>query len=159
MGIIPKYIKTEISKEKDLIDKGFRELETWCRRRVLVLQNEHLAEIAKKSLTSQVTRKLNSIKPEFDETNDVDAEPSWVKHLIAAVKPPPRPHHRAHDGPNQIVAAVQVAAARPAVMDHVIAMLVDILRQAVRKSSIGSTSATNVGLTPTDVRSANPSRT
>ena len=93
MGIIPKDLKTEILKEKDLIDKGFRGLETWCRRRVLVLQNEHLAELAKKSLSSQATRKLNSLKPDadVDETNDEDEAPSWVKHLTAAVKPPPRP--------------------------------------------------------------------
>ena len=60
MGIIPEDLKSEILKEKDLIDKGFRELETWCRRRVLVLQNKHLAKIAKKSPTTQVTRKLNA---------------------------------------------------------------------------------------------------
>ena len=33
MGIIPKDLKSEKLKEKDLIDKGFRELEAWCRRR------------------------------------------------------------------------------------------------------------------------------
>ena len=78
MGIIPKYLKSEILKENDLINKGFRELETWCRRRVLVLQNEHLAEIAKKSLTTQVTRKLNSLKPdaEVDETRGEEEAPS-----------------------------------------------------------------------------------
>ena len=79
--------------EKDLIVRKVRELETWCRRRVLLLQNEHWADIAKKSLTSQVTRKLISLKPdaEVDETNDAEEAPSWVKHLIAVVKPPPRP--------------------------------------------------------------------
>ena len=93
MGIIPKYLKSEILKEKDLIDKGFRELEAWRRRRVLVLQNEHLAEIAKKSLTTQVTRKLNALKPdaEVEETREEEEASSWVKQLIAAVKPPPRP--------------------------------------------------------------------
>ena len=46
MGIIPKDLKSEILKEKDLIDQGFRKIEAWRRKRVLVLQNEHLAEIA-----------------------------------------------------------------------------------------------------------------
>ena len=49
MAIIPKDLKSEILQEKDLVDKGFREIQTWCRKRVLVLQNEHLAEIARKA--------------------------------------------------------------------------------------------------------------
>ena len=73
MGIIPKDLKSEILREKGLVDKGFREIETWCRKRVLVLQNEHLAEIAKKSLTSQITRRMNSLKPEAGKTK------SWTQ--------------------------------------------------------------------------------
>ena len=88
-----------------------------------------MAKIAKKSLTSQVTRKLNPIKPdaEVDETNDADEAPSWVKHLIAAVKQ--LKLNLMHGRANQIiVVAVQVAAERPAVMDRVIA--VDLLPRA-----------------------------
>ena len=93
MGIIPKDLKSEILTEKHLIDAGDLALVAWWRGRVLVLQNKHLAVIAKKLLTSRVARKLNSIKTdvEDDETNDADEAPSWVKHRVAAVKPPPKP--------------------------------------------------------------------
>ena len=72
MGIIPNDLKSEVLNENDFIDEGHLELETWWHRRVLVLQNRHLAEIAKKLLTSQVDRKLNSIRPDADadEIND-----------------------------------------------------------------------------------------
>ena len=139
------------------MDKEYLELETWCRRRVRVLQNEHLAEIAKKSLTSQVTRKLNPLKPdaEVDETNDVDEAPSWVKEPLAAIKCH-RCLHPVHGQTAQIVVAVQVAEARPAVMDRVTAA--NLLLQGVRSSSIGATSATTVGLMHKGARNACPSR-
>ena len=142
-----------------MIDKGFRELDTWCRRRVLVLQNEHLAKLAKTSLTSQVTRKLNSIEPDadVDETNDVDEAPSWVKHLIAAVKQPPKPPSGTRPA-KPMVDAVQVAAAKPAVMDLETAVPVDLLLRDVRNSLSGAASAINVGPTPSDGQSARPSR-
>ena len=42
LNIIPKYLKTEMLKIKDLVRAGRMELGKWCRRRALVLQNEHL---------------------------------------------------------------------------------------------------------------------
>ena len=74
-GIIPIHLTSKCLKDRYLIAAGHLALNTWCRRLVLVLQNEHLAKIAKKSLKSQVTRKLMSIKP-IDGTNNADEAPS-----------------------------------------------------------------------------------
>ena len=105
-GIIPKDLRSEILKSKDLIDKGFREIEAWCRKRVLVLQNEHLAEIAKKSLTHQVTRKLKSLKPdaEVEEPREEEEALTWVKHRAVPQPNLHQGHRQARDRQNQIVA-------------------------------------------------------
>ena len=52
---IPKELRDEIFKEPKLAAAGHRELALWCRRRVMTLTSQHLAEIRKKELRSTIT--------------------------------------------------------------------------------------------------------
>ena len=100
LNIIPKELKSEILKERALAGAGHLQIIEWMRARCMILQQENLAEVTKRSLT-QRNRKLHAVQQQACDTpvpeDDNEAQaPAWVKQLIAAVKPsahaPPAPH-------------------------------------------------------------------
>lgn len=102
LNIIPKELKSEIMKDEKLNNADHIELMRWVRKRALVLQQENLAMITKRNLTAQMS-KLGSVsamtpdyssgevQPASEVSDDLSDAPPWVKHLIAAIAPPPSP--------------------------------------------------------------------
>ena len=91
LGIIPKDLKSKILEDPALQMAGHRELAEWCRGRALILQREHLADVAKKNMS-----KLYGPVKSLQEENPYGAEetippPPWLNALIAAVRPKPPP--------------------------------------------------------------------
>ena len=88
LSIIPKELKTEVLRERSLINAGYDEIIVWIKNRATILQQENLAIITKHNLAAHIKGKIQSLSPEGgrDEIPEdyVDA-PSWAKHLIAAV--------------------------------------------------------------------------
>ena len=106
LNIIPRELKAEILKEPELVGRGHMRIIEWIRRRCLILQHEHLAEMTRKQLTGRSGNRMNVFTPQQEEQcaaeqspvpdDDEGLEPpAWFKNYIAAnrqVPAPPAPH-------------------------------------------------------------------
>ena len=89
INVIPKEMKTEITKEVALENADWRELDKWCRRRVLIILNENLAEVNRRSIAKETRGKINAFTKNQDAMIDrLGAEESGQGD---DVPPPPEP--------------------------------------------------------------------
>ena len=74
LNIIPKELKSEIMKDEKVNNDDRSELTLWVRKRALVLQQENLDLITKRTLTAQMSKlcSVSSINPDH----------SWVMNGI-----------------------------------------------------------------------------
>ena len=102
LGIIPKELKTKILEEPALQFAEHRTLAEWCKARALILQREHLANVAKKNMSKIYGGSLKALLPGEEgyvpdemETSPPPPPPPWLKSfgetIIAAIKPPVPP--------------------------------------------------------------------
>ena len=105
LDILPKELKTEISKEPSLEHAGWRDLDRWVRRRCMVLQTEKLADINKRVLQREYIGKIHALKGVNDDEEKIPLPPTpspEIAAITAALK-----------GLQNTVAAIQKKSDRP----------------------------------------------
>ena len=99
INVIPKEMKTEITKEVALENADWRELDKWCRRRVLHLLSENLADVNRRSIAKETRGRISAFTKNQDETLErltpmeaaEHAERSDHGERLGPVPPPPQP--------------------------------------------------------------------
>ena len=70
LNILPRSLKSEIMKEQALYGAHHLQIIEWVRARCLILQQEQLADIARKSLTRDRSRKMDLVKEGAEPSPD-----------------------------------------------------------------------------------------
>ena len=107
LNIIPKDLKSKILEEPKLQLSDHRALAEWCKGRALILQREHLADVARKNMSKTYGGSVKSLT-EIADGQTPQEPPPWLNTLIAAIKPPP---------PSSIAAAQRAERGRPSRKD------------------------------------------
>ena len=84
LDIIPKELKTEISKEPSLEGADWKRLDQWVRRRCMVLQTEKLADINRRVLQKEFTGRIHALQEASDD-DEKTPPPQIVPQQIAEI--------------------------------------------------------------------------
>ena len=87
LEILPKELRTEISREDKLEFASWRTIDSWVRKRCMVLQTESLAAINKRILAKEVKGKISAIMPAEDDDDDEEKQVRTSAPSAAAVPP------------------------------------------------------------------------
>ena len=70
LDILPKELRSELSREDRLEFADWRTIDSWVRRRCMVLQTENLASINRRILTKEIKGRINAITPGSGEAEE-----------------------------------------------------------------------------------------
>ena len=93
LNIIPKDLRSKILEDPHLQGADHRTMAEWCKARALILQREHLADMAKKTMNKQYHGSLKALQPVEgastgnEEQHPPPVPPPWLDALVAAIKP------------------------------------------------------------------------
>ena len=106
LNIIPKDLKTEVMRERDMVGANHVQIMDWLRLRCALLKQETMADVVRRNLTSQARKKVHAVQSVQSPATDASDIPvpddleDQVRRVVCAmqglpinaVQPPPKPH-------------------------------------------------------------------